>query len=194
VPGRSTLLVACGLFIGCRETPGRPPPPPEPGSAAITCEEYFRHGEELTQFPHPEPYNEAELRYCHEHTDEQLRCSVAAMSVDEHSLCEQFKDPERRALARRLAPSVRASWPGSAPLMRVLVDTVGCSFGGLVGPDRLPLSDTEVVASFAVRETTTTGDPLSVLAWLHRATPADAWRCVRTDPPELCATLEACRP
>lgn len=156
----------------------------------VTCDQYFEHTSKVTGFTTKKPYNDAELAYCQGHTQEQLRCVLASKTIDDLNLCT-IADTSQRAIAARVLPSVKKSWPGSAELMAVLQTTQGCGFGGLMATSEL-LTDTDVAASFSIRDATTTGDPQLVLARLRRD--RDGWSCVSTDPENLCEMLDrACR-
>ena len=178
-------LLCLVVAIGCREKPK------DPASEAVTCERYFHHVEQLTKTPHDDPYNDAELGYCHQHSDEQLRCALAAMNVDDLGVCEQFKDPTRREVGRKVGGEIKRTW-GRTELMAVLTGTPGCGFAGVMGNERIVLSETQAVVAFAVRDAGTTEDAPNILATLLRAD--NVWRCVETDPANMCAALETkCR-
>jgi hypothetical protein len=155
------------------------------GSSEPSCERYLAHVDELTHTTRTGPYNDAELAYCHKHTDEQLRCAIAATTVDDFGLCEQFTEPPQRTLARALTASIKPAWPGSADLQAVLLATKGCAFAGVMGQQFL-VSEKQAVVAFAMRDVPT-GDPTNIFATLVRD--GVEWRCIETDPAGRCEQL-----
>jgi hypothetical protein len=193
---RIALVLAA---IGCGAPARRPvqprtasePTPPVPATEGDHCERFLRHVAAITGFPESGAGDRA---YCEALTPEQRDCGLAAENDEELSLCLQFKDVQRRNTARALLPSIRASWPGSVPLRQLLGGAVGCAFGGIVGPDGAPVESNAVVVGFALREPGSTGEQGIVLAWLTRGGETEPWVCSRTDPPDRCESLSACRP
>jgi hypothetical protein len=161
-------------------------PESKEAAASSPCEHFLRHVEDLTGNHVRGPSDRGS---CETLSDEQRECGLSATSEDELGFCLNFNDPTRRATGRQLAPSVRASWPGS--VLQGVLDrgAVGCAFAGLSGGDGMPLGDSEVVALFATRAEGNKGAAVIVMAWLQREAASGPWGCTRTYPPDLCESL-----
>lgn len=191
LPAVTALAFATSCSSQAKEAPAEVAAPGAAPAASddaslSPCDAFLRRVGALSGFDGTGP---ADLGYCESLTAEQVACGTAARTTDDLSFCIQFPDPARRAIGVELARSVRTDWPGTRAIVEVTVQrTMGCAFAGLIGNPDSPLTDTAVLAAFAIRDVNA-GDPADVLAWLGRATGHDAWRCTRTEPPLLCPRL-----
>jgi hypothetical protein len=184
------------LLLNCRGTTSNDKPSSASNNqegAVARCDAYFHHVEKTTRISHVGPYNEAEYEYCRTHSFEQLECAMAATTIDDLNLCENIKDPTRRALGRKLTPSLKRSWPGSLPLLSVLTGMDGCAFAGVLAHEGMELTENQAAAAFAMRVLGATGDVTHVIVILVRTSDGD-WQCRESDPANMCATLAtACK-
>jgi hypothetical protein len=180
---RVNRIVCLVLLAACSKS--------EP-SDRVTCEQYFDHVDKMTDFHTPKPYNDAEIQYCESHTQEQLRCALAASDTDQLLLCE-LADTAQRAVATRVLPEIRKSWPGTAtPNEILMLKREGCAFNAVVG-GAVPPTDQEVRGAFVVRMPGQGGDPMKVIVRLRRAG-AD-WDCIDEGDAHPCQYLKSdCRP
>jgi hypothetical protein len=160
-------------------------------SDRVTCEQFYEHADKITHFETKKPYSAGEIQYCESHSQEQLRCVLAATSTDQLSLCE-IADTSQRAIAARVLPQIRKAWPGTASVNDVVAQgKAGCAFFSIVA-GAVPPTENEVRGAFAFRRKGQGGDPTNVIVRLRRA--GDDWTCMDEGDAVSCEELGlACR-
>jgi hypothetical protein len=192
VPVKSLVFVALAIACshGSEPLPGAQPVKSAEQPVVDACKKFVEHMDALSGFSTAET---AVRSTCQKNSDEQIRCGIAASTIDELGLCLQISDPVRRERARPIMVSIRRTWPGSISVHDSIAGKPGCAFSGVMGAADAPLDDQHAVAAFALRSAAGSGDPDAILVTFERRAPNEPWRCAETDRPEVSCTQLAAR-
>lgn len=190
--GSLWLLVTSACWMGASE-PAAPRPNANNAAGEITCEQYWAHVDEV--FGTPDEVS-ASLPVTREHcveferfTDEQRRCFLGATTPDTLVLCA-IPDPQQRAEALKLQPTIKRAWPGTATAEAVRDTTKGCASLG-IDPRQHWRTNAGIFVAFLLRDSAALRDPKEVIATLAPST----WTCIATEPAGMCEELQLrCRP
>lgn len=185
--GSLWLLLTSACWTRASE-PAAPQPNAVSVAGHVTCEQYWAHIDEVFGTPGDVraflPLTREDCAEYERFTEEQHRCVVSSTTPETLALCAVV-DPQQRAEALKLQPTIERAWPGTAPIEAVRNETKGCAFAGIV-PRQGWRTKVGVLVAFALRDTAVLREPKEVIATLAPST----WTCIATEPGGMCDELQ----